>query len=255
MDRRDFNKIALAGAALSALSRMTLAQDGATPLRVTALIHDDIVMLDLVAPMTVFNLLRAEIALVSMDGEPVRTELGLPIAATSSFADAPGDPDVLFVPGGLAGTVASLEEPATRDFLAKQGEQAEWVTSVCTGSLLLGAAGLLNGYSATSHWYVRDLLTMTGAVVATERVVEDRSRITGGGVTAGLDFALRLAAKLRGEDTARRIQLVLEYDPDPPFDTGSPERAGHAMSNGIMERRSPLIDRARDALSRLHITD
>ena len=152
------------------------------------------------------------------------------------------------MPGGLAGTVAALEDRPTRGFLAETGAQAQWVTSVCTGSLLLGAAGLLRGYEATSHWYVRDLLEFTGATVTTGRVVEDRNRVTGGGVTAGLDFALRLAARLRGEDIARTIQLVLEYDPKPPFDSGSPESAGAEISDAVLERRSPVINRARESI-------
>jgi transcriptional regulator GlxA family with amidase domain len=137
-----------------------------------------------------------------------------------------------------------MKDQATVDFLKARGEGSRFVTSVCTGSLLLGAAGLLKGYSATSHWYVRDLLPLTGATLQKDRVVEDRNRITAGGVTAGLDFALAVAAKLTSEDTARRIQLVLEYDPKPPFDAGSPERAGVTISGEILKRRGALIQEA-----------
>jgi cyclohexyl-isocyanide hydratase len=140
--------------------------------------------------------------------------------------ECPADLDVLFIPGGLEGSVAMMDEKELLDVLADRGSQARFVTSVCTGALVLGAAGLLRGYQATSHWYVRDLLGLLGATVATERVVVDRNRITGGGVTAGLDFGLELARRMRGEDTAQLIQLVLEYDPKLPLNAGSPEKAG-----------------------------
>jgi cyclohexyl-isocyanide hydratase len=110
---------------------------------------------------------------------------------------------------------------------------------------VLGAAGLLKGYRATGHWYIRDLLAAMGASVEHSRVVTDRNRITGGGVTAGIDFGLTVAAKLRDEETARLIQLVLEYDPQPPFDAGSPERAGTKLTSEVLARRKPLIDAAR----------
>jgi cyclohexyl-isocyanide hydratase len=121
------------------------------------------------------------------------------------------------------------------------------------GLLLLGAAGLLKGYAATSHWYVRDLLATMGATVRKDRVVTDRNRITGGGATAGLDFGLTLAAVLKDEATARRIQLVLEYDPQPPFDSGSPERAGKAGVTEVLARRAPLIAAARQRAEQARI--
>lgn len=252
MDRREFSQAAVAGTlAATLLGQLARAQNGASPIHVTALIHDNMVMMDLVGPLTVFNLLRADINLVSQTGAAVSTEVGIPVAPTASYASATRETDVLFVPGGLAGTVAEISNPATRSFLAETGENAQWVTSVCTGSLLLGAAGLLRGYSATSHWYVRDLLELSGAEVADGRVVEDRNRITGGGVTAGLDFALRIAARLRSEEVAKTIQLVLEYDPQPPFAAGSPAQAGAALTQSVLERRSPVIEQARDALQAL----
>jgi transcriptional regulator GlxA family with amidase domain len=154
---------------------------------------------------------------------------------------------VLFVPGGLKGTVDAMKDSATIDFLKSRGERARFVTSVCTGSLLLGAAGLLKGYSATSHWYVRQLLPLMGATLRKDRVVEDRNRITAGGVTAGIDFRLTIGAKLANEDAARRVQLLIEYDPKPPFDAGSPERAGPALADVILQRRGALIAEAEAA--------
>ena len=148
------------------------------------------------------------------------------------------------MPGGLKGTIEAMKDSRTIDFLVSAGNSARFVTSVCTGSLLLGAAGLLKGYNATSHWYVRDLLPLMGAVTKKDRVVEDRNRITAGGVTAGIDFGLTLAARLKGEDTAKRIQLLIEYDPKPPFAAGTPEQAGAAISDDILDRRGALIREA-----------
>lgn len=252
MKRREFTALAGTAAALALLSEQLAALEAAGngPLTVTCLIHPDMVMLDLIAPLTVFNLMRADVRLVSREGGPVASELGLPVAATNSFVTAPAYADVFFIPGGLAGSVRAMADEATVDFVREFGGRANWVTSVCTGSLLLAAAGLLQGYRATSHWYVRDLLSLAGAEVDTARVVEDRNRLTGGGVTAGLDFGLQLAARLRGEDLARTIQLVLEYDPAPPFDAGSPEQAGTALTQSVLSRRSELIDGARAALLR-----
>jgi cyclohexyl-isocyanide hydratase len=110
---------------------------------------------------------------------------------------------------------------------------------------VLAAAGLLKGFRATSHWYVRDLLPLMGATLDHARVVEDRNRITGGGVTAGIDFALTLAARLTDEASAKRVQLVIEYDPQPPFAAGSPESAGRALAEDVLSRRAPLIEAAR----------
>jgi transcriptional regulator GlxA family with amidase domain len=249
LDRRRFGALALAGLAGSVFKRRKAhAQAVEGGLSVTTLIYDKMVMMDLIGPLTVFNLMRARVDLISHDGGPVTTELGLDVAATAGFEEAVRKTDILFVPGGLGGTVEAIEDPGTRRFVAEVGQQASWVTSVCTGSLLLGAAGLLRGYEATSHWYVRDLLAHAGARVSSDRVVEDRNRLTGGGVTAGLDFALRLAARIRGEEVARSIQLVLEYNPDPPFDSGSPEVAKAELVDSVLQRRSPLIERARSAM-------
>ena len=136
--------------------------------------------------------------------------------------------DILCVPGGIA-CVDIMEDDETLAWVAAIGERASWVTSVCTGSLILGAAGLLSGYRAACHWAWREHLALFGAEPVAERVVFDRNRVTGGGVTAGIDFALALTAAIRGEAHARLIQLALEYDPAPPFNSGSPERAGAEM--------------------------
>ena len=136
--------------------------------------------------------------------------------------------DVVFVPGG-PGQIELMQDITVLKFLRQQGAKARYVTSVCTGALLLGAAGLLKGYQATTHWLFHDQLAQFGATPTKGRVVVDRNRITGGGVTAGIDFALTLAAELRSVEIAKRIQLGLEYDPAPPFNSGSPETADPEM--------------------------
>jgi cyclohexyl-isocyanide hydratase len=175
------------------------------------------------------------------------TEIGLPVAPTTDFADCPVAPDILFVPGGLKGSIAAMTDPATIAFLADRGAKARFVTSVCTGGLVLGAAGLLRGYRATTHWYVRDLLPLLGAVPAEGRVVVDRNRLTAGGVTAGIDFGLTLAAQLHGEEVAKRLQLVLEYEPAPPFQAGGPTGAGPALTAEVLGRRRSVLDEAKAA--------
>lgn len=139
------------------------------------------------------------------------------------------------------GSIACMKDAEVTAFVASRGARARYVTSVCTGSLVLGAAGLLRGYQTTSHWYVRELLPLMGATLKAERVVEDRDRITADGVTSGIDFGLTLAARLSNEETAKRIQLLIEYDPKPPFAAGSAEGAGPAPTQEILKRRAPLI--------------
>jgi cyclohexyl-isocyanide hydratase len=189
----------------------------------------------------------AVIHLVWKEAGPVETDGGFSILATDSFESCP-PLDVLCVPGG-AGHTDCLRDEVVLRWLRQQAETARYVTSVCTGSLVLGAAGLLDGYAAACHWAFRDFLSFYGALPRSGRVVRDRNRITGGGVTAGIDFGLTLAAELAGEEVARLIQLGLEYDPAPPFDSGSPENAGAARVAAFTARIAPLLERQR-ALSR-----
>ena len=180
--------------------------------------------LDLTGPFEVLGRVpNARIVAIGADLAAVTSDTGLRIVPDVAFGSAPAC-DVICVPGG-PGVNEMLEDERLLEFLQTQGGQAAYVTSVCTGSLLLGAAGLLTGYRAATHWMSMDLLPLFGAIPVAERVVIDRNRITGGGVTAGIDFGLVLAAELAGQDVARRIQLMLEYDPAPPFDAGSPLRA------------------------------
>ncbi len=184
----------------------------------------DLTQLDLTGPYEVLTRAPgAKVHLIARDRSPVASENGLAIVPTTTFADSP-PLDILFVPGGW-GQVAAGEDPATLEFLRTQGARATWVTSVCTGSLLLGAAGLLRGYRATTHWAFMDLLPLVGAEPVHERVVIDRNRITAGGVTSGIDFGLTLLARLAGPELAQAVQLSLEYDPAPPFRAGHPSVA------------------------------
>ena len=203
-------------------------------------IHPSFILLDLFGPHAVFALLgNVKVHLVWKTREPVIAATGVPIQPTTTFTECPKDLDVLFVPGGLEGGTALMNDTEVVDFLHDRGQRARYVTSVCTGSLLLGAAGLLRGYRATSHWTVRELLPLFGADPVVQRVVEDRNRITAGGVTAGIDFGLQVAARLRSEQYAQMLQLMLEYDPQPPFHAGSPEGAGRKAHQSCAEHALP----------------
>lgn len=241
-----------AGSQPAAIPPGTLGPAGAGPdrLKIAMLVHPRMVMQDLVGPLTVFNLMRCEIHLVWKNRDAVMTEVGLPIVPTTAFGDCPVDLDVLFAPGGLEGTIAAMEDPDVLRFFADRGRTARYVTSDCTGSLLLGAAGLLRGYKATSHWSVRDHLALLGATPVHERVVRDRNRITGGGVTAGIDFGLTLAALLRGQQEAEGIQLLIEYAPAPPFNAGTPETAPRGVLDRLVASRAASVERARQAALR-----
>lgn len=194
--------------------------------QIAFLIYPQFTALDMVGPHYMFtSLMGATVHVVAKTREPVTSDAGLTFTPTSSFADCPADLDILCVPGGTAGTLAAMQDDATLRFLKDRGSRARFVTSVCTGSLLLGAAGLLEGYRATSHWAATSLLPVFGAVPADGRVVRDRNRITGGGVTAGIDFGLSLVGALRDRPYAEAVQLMAEYAPDPPYDAGTPARA------------------------------
>lgn len=215
--------------------------------KVAMLVYPKMVALDLLGPMTVFNIMRFNVELVWKDKSPASTDVGFPIAPTKTFAECPDDLDVLFVPGGIMGTIDCMNDPEVMEFLMDRGARAKWVTSVCTGSLVLAAAGLLKGYDATSHWTVAELLPLMGARHVNGRVVRDRNRMTGGGVTAGIDFGLALAAEIGGEEAARHVQLILEYAPEPPFNNGTPEEAGPERVKSARARRSGIEAMARQA--------
>jgi cyclohexyl-isocyanide hydratase len=195
--------------------------------------------LDFTGPYEVFARLPDTVVhMVARTAEPVRTERGLLLTPVITFADCPAL-DVLVVPGG-PGQHQAMQDEVLLEFLRSQGEQADYVTSVCTGALLLGAAGLLRGYRATTHWLSLPLLEVYGAVPVDARVVVDRNRVTGGGVTAGIDFGLQLAAMLRGEAVAQQIQLQMEYNPAPPFQSGSPATAPAAIVDAVRRAAEPF---------------
>jgi cyclohexyl-isocyanide hydratase len=209
-------------------------------MKIGMLVFPELTQLDLTGPHEVLaRLPGATVHLVAKTRAPVTSDAGLTIVPTTTFAALP-DVDLVFVPGG-PGQIAATDDPDTLAWLAAVGATARWVTAACTGSLLLGAAGLLDGYRAATHWAFLDLLPLVGAIVDSRRVVVDRNRITGGGVTAGIDIALQIAAELCGQDVAEQIQLQLEYAPDPPFHAGSPDTAPPAM-----------VARTRDAFASRH---
>jgi cyclohexyl-isocyanide hydratase len=188
------------------------------------LLYPGLTQLDLTGPFEVLHRIPgAQVHLLWKNLEPVVADSKLALSPSTTLEACP-KLDVVFVPGG-AGQMALMKDPAVLGFLREQAGSARWVTSVCTGALLLGAAGLLTGYEAATHWAFMNLLPMFGAKPVRRRVVVDRNRITGGGVTAGIDFGLRLAAELAGDAAAKAIQLGLEYDPEPPFRCGHPDVA------------------------------
>jgi len=195
-----------------------------TPLHIGLLLFPDVTQLDLTGPFEVFARTPGVTChLVWKSAQPVRSDRGLTLVPSCTFDDCP-PLDVICVPGG-PGQIALMSDSETLDFLRRQAQSAQLITAVCTGSLVLGAAGLLQGYRATSHWSSRDQLALLGAEPVEARVVRDRNRLTGAGVTSGIDFALTLVAEMRGADVAQAIQLQMEYDPEPPFHAGSPQSA------------------------------
>jgi cyclohexyl-isocyanide hydratase len=234
------------------------AMTGFPKARIGLLVYPGMFLQDLVGPLTVFEaLMDREIHLLWKKAgpiDPTGADL-IPVRATTGFADCPAQLDVLFVPGGVQGTLACMQDAEVLSFLTKQGASARYVTSVCTGSLILGAAGLLKGYRATSHWTMKSVLAEFGAKPSPGRVVIDRNRITGGGVTAGIDFGLTITEKLTNQLYAQAIQLYLEYDPQPPYRAGSPERAPkqarefiHAMLNPATLAALDIAKRAKEDL-------
>ncbi|MCB4802072.1 transcriptional regulator GlxA family with amidase domain [Methylobacterium brachiatum] len=218
------------------------------PVRIAMVLYAGMTALDLVGPQALLaGLAPGSLYCVAQAEGPVASDTGLSLVATHTFAACPPDLDVLFVPGG-DGTPDQMRDAALLAFLRARAPRTAWVTSVCTGSLILGAAGLLNGYRATSHWCVRDaVLPLLGAVPVAERVVFDRNRATGAGISAGLDLALALAARLRGPDYARTAQLVAEYAPEPPFRAGTPAQAGPAILRAADAILAPLVAGATEA--------
>jgi cyclohexyl-isocyanide hydratase len=218
------------------------------PLQIGLLVFPKVTQLDLTGPLQVFSSVPdAKVHLIWKRIEPVASDSVLTLTPTTTFADCP-QLDVICVPGG-AGTDDMVNDKEMLQFLRRQAASAKYVTSVCTGSLVLGAAGLLEGYRAATHWMATEFLALYGATPARTRVCVDRNRVTGGGVTAGIDFALTLVSILIDQPTAQAIQLRLEYNPAPPFDSGSPDTAPAEIVTRMKERNASAQER-RDAANR-----
>jgi cyclohexyl-isocyanide hydratase len=223
-------------------------------LAVGLLLFPNLTQLDLTGPYEVFaRTPGCTVHVVWKTTAPVKSDRGLALVPTTTFADCP-QLDILCVPGG-PGQVALMEDAEVLGFLRQQAAAARYVTSVCTGSLVLGAAGLLKGYRATTHWMSHDQLSLLGAIPVDERIVIDRNRITGGGVTAGIDFALAVVGKILGPEAAQAIQLQIEYNPAPPFDAGHPRTAPVALvektragARPFQEKRRAVTENAAKAL-------
>jgi cyclohexyl-isocyanide hydratase len=210
-----------------------------TEFTIAFVLYDGLTQLDFTGPHQFFvRAPGARVLVASLHGGAVRAE-GLEFGGTLRLADIPSC-DLLCVPGGLSATEAALDEAFIAE-IRRLAATARYVTSVCTGSLILGAAGLLRGKRATCHWAWRDLLPLFGAIPEASRVVRDGNIFTGGGVTAGIDFALTVLAEIAGEETAQAIQLGYEYDPAPPFDAGSPEMAAPAVRSRYEAAMAPLM--------------
>lgn len=219
------------------------------PLQIGLLLFPKLTQLDLTGPVQVFSSVpNAKLHLIWKRIEPITSDSVLTLMPTTTFADCP-QLDVICVPGG-AGADDMVNDEEVLVFLRKQAEGAKYVTSVCTGSLVLGAAGLLRGYRAATHWSAREHLAAFGAIASKERVCVDRNRITGGGVTAGIDFALTLVAHLVDRNTAEAIQLRIEYNPAPPFNAGSPDTAPSNVLALVNERIAPFKARRAEAVVR-----
>jgi cyclohexyl-isocyanide hydratase len=216
-------------------------------LHVTFVLFPNVTQLDFTAPAQVLaRISDARVTVAARSIEAVPTDCGFSILPASTFENA-GQADLLCVPGGF-GVADALGDRQTVGFIREQAAGARYVTSVCTGAFLLGAAGLLHGRRATTHWAYTDLLPLVGAEFAPGRVVVDHGTITGGGVTAGLDFGLTVAAEVAGAEVAQSIQLALEYDPAPPFDAGRPEKASPRVRAAMADRYHQPVERMRRAI-------
>ncbi|HZW20328.1 DJ-1/PfpI family protein [Noviherbaspirillum sp.] len=219
------------------------------PIHIGFLLFPNVTQLDLTGPAQVLSRVpNAKVHLVWKSAEPVMTDVGFTINPTTTFAECP-QLTVLCVPGGF-GIGDQIVDQETLAFLRRQGENARFVTSVCNGSLILGAAGLLEGYKSACHWQWRKYLPRFGAEPVAQRIVRDRNRISGGGVTAGIDFGLALAAELAGDEVAKTLQLAFEYDPHPPFDCGTPEKAGPALVERLRAMQQARIQCVEERIER-----
>jgi transcriptional regulator GlxA family with amidase domain len=209
-------------------------------MQIAVVLYDRVTALDAIGPYEILSRLPgASLSFVAVEAGPVRTDTGrLSLIADASLDELPG-PDLVLVPGSPA---APTGEGSIRQWLRAVDAGTTWTTSVCTGSLVLAAAGLLTGRRATTHWLAHDRLASFGALPVAERVVVDGKYATGAGVSAGIDLALDLAARIAGRDVAQSLQLAIEYDPDPPFDAGSPRTAPPSIVDNLRRNRHLMLD-------------
>jgi len=258
IDRRHFGGLlaaaTLAGGASTALTNETAKASGDFTFgrmhqgklpEIAMVLYPGMTLLDMLGPQTALAT-SCNVHLVWKTTDWIETDTGIALRPTMSLADCPQDLDAIFIGGG-PGQVAIMNDKEVIDFVADRGSRAKYVTSVCSGSLVLGAAGLLQGYEATSHWACLDALRMFGAKPVAKRVVADRNRYSGGGVTAGIDFGLVLLAAMLGEDLAKMTQLAIEYDPAPPFDAGSPAKAGPEVVKQVRGWMGPFAGKMTQA--------
>ena len=204
-------------------------------------IFPDLTQLDFTGPLQVLSRLpQSATHIVAKSTAPVPSDCGLGLVPTHTFANCP-PLDLICVPGGSEGVAGIINDRETIEFVRQQAGAAKYVTSVCTGAFVLGVAGLLKGRRATTHWAYTGLLPLVGATYEKARVVKDGNVITGGGVTAGIDFGLSVVAEIAGETAARKIQLGIEYDPAPPFDSGHPDKAPTLKSELLSARYDGFI--------------
>ena len=214
-------------------------------------IFPDLTQLDFTGPQQVLaRLPESAMHIVAKSAAAVPSDSGLALVPTHTFETCPRL-DLICVPGGIAGVVRAMGDRETIDFVRRQASAAKYVTSVCTGAFILGVAGLLKGRRATTHWAFTELLPLVGATYEKGRVVKDGSVITAGSVTSGIDFGLRAVAEIAGESVAQAIQLGLEYDPDPPFASGHPDRASATVKTMVYPRYETARVNFRAELSRL----
>ena len=213
-------------------------------------IFPNLTQLDLTGPYEVFGrLLNTKVLLIAETLQPVKSDNGLLLTPDAIFETAP-QADVLFVPGGR-GVFEAMQNKKLINFLQQQAVNAKYITSVCTGSLILAVAGLLDGYKATTHWLSLNLLKLFNVDVIEERVVIDRNRITGGGVTAGIDFGLYVVEKLFNEEVAKEVQLMLEYNPSPPFNAGSPNTADKEIVDRVVNARKDIQEERAELIKKI----
>jgi cyclohexyl-isocyanide hydratase len=214
-------------------------------------IFPELTQLDFTGPQQVLaRLPESAMHIIAKTTEPVRSDSGLSLVPTHSFENSP-QLDMICIPGGNRGVVQALGDQETIDFVRRQSSAARYVTSVCTGAFILGVAGLLKGRRATTHWAFAELLPLVGATHEKARIVKDGNVITAGGVTSGIDFGLSVVAEIAGETVAQAIQLGIEYDPNPPFDSGNPDRASETVKATVAPRYEQARASFRDRLARL----